>query len=226
MKISMKHFTGVLTITAVMASGVCAVPARSQSPVPVDAVAKRVSLNFQNAPVQTVLKTLFGGVGFNNSIDQNVVGTVTIDVRDVSFPVALRSLLRAANPPLAYDISDNIYHIYVKSVAVPDAVPVSAQAQTAARVVTEGYHGYPLKISSYDAAFIGSLFGRNTMTVPPNLVYPTGGSGSSSTSGSQGGSAGGGQGGFGGGQGNQGGQGGGRGGRGGGRRGGGRRGGG
>ncbi len=172
--------------------------------------AKPISLTFQNAPVQAVLKTLFSSVGVNNSIDPNVQGTVNIDVRDVSFDVALRQLLRAANPPLSYDITDGVYHVSVKNSAGPDANSgqAPAPAQTTAPLA-EGYHAYRIPIDHYDAGYIASLLAKSRgglTVVMPNFVYASGGGqgggGGQRSGGSSGGFGGGGQqggGGFGGG---------------------------
>lgn len=172
---------------------------------------KPISLTFQNAPIQAVLKTLFSSVGVNNSIDPNVQGTVNIDVRDVSFDVALRQLLRAANPPLSYDITDGVYHISVKNNAGADATQQPTTPQTTAPL-PEGYHAYRIPIDHYDAAYIASLLSkaRNGLTVVmPNFVYASGGGqggGQGGGGGQRGGGGGFGGGGFGGGGGGGGGQ--------------------
>lgn len=191
---------------AALAAGACAVlmlavpTGSAQAQAAGGAVStKPISLTFQNAPIQAVLKTLFSSVGVNNSIDPNVQGTVNIDVRDVSFDVALRQLLRAANPPLSYDITDGVYHISVKNNNGPDPnTQQPAQAQSTAPL-PEGYHAYRIPIDHYDAAYIASLLSKargGLTVVMPNFVYASGGG----QGGGQGGRGGGGQGGgFGGG---------------------------
>lgn len=159
---------------------------------------KPISLTFQNAPIQSVLKTLFSSVGVNNSIDPNVAGTVNIDVRDVSFDVALRQLLRAANPPLSYDITDGVYHISVKNNAGADTGGGQQPAQTpSAAPLPEGYHAYRIPIDHYDASYIAGLLAKSRgglTVVMPNYVIGGGGQG-----GQGGGQSGQGGGGFGGG---------------------------
>lgn len=186
--------------TAALALSACAglmlaLPAeRAQAQAAGSVSTKPISLTFQNAPIQSVLKTLFSSVGVNNSIDPNVTGTVNIDVRDVSFDVALRQLLRAANPPLTYDITDGVYHISVKNNAGPDAGTGQAptQAQTTAPL-PEGYHAYRIPIDHYDAAYIAGLLSKSRgglTVVMPNYVLGGGGQGGQS-GGGQGGQSGG-----------------------------------
>lgn len=203
---SKTHAFARVSGTAALALSACAglmlaLPAqRAQAQAAGSVSTKPISLTFQNAPIQSVLKTLFSSVGVNNSIDPNVAGTVNIDVRDVSFDVALRQLLRAANPPLTYDITDGVYHISVKNNAGPDtgAGQAPAQAQTTAPL-PEGYHAYRIPIDHYDASYIAGLLSKSRgglTVVMPNYVLGGGG---------QGGQSGGGQGGQGGGFGGQGG---------------------
>lgn len=192
---------------AVLAVGTCAglmltMPAGKAQAAGASVTTKPISLTFQNAPIQSVLKTLFSSVGVNNSIDPNVQGTVNIDVRDVSFDVALRQLLRAANPPLTYDVTDGVYHVSVKNNNGPDPNASQQAAQpSAAAPLPEGYHAYRIPIDHYDAAYIASLLSKSRgglTVVMPNFVYASGGG--QSGSGQRGGGSGGGFGGGGGGQ--------------------------
>ena len=160
---------------------------------------KKVSLNLVQQPVQTALRLLFSSQGLNNSIDQDVQGYVTINVNDVSFDVALRALLNAANPPLMYDLTGNVYHISVKRdtpTVIPTQQPVNTSALTA-----EGVHAYRIPIDHYDAYIIAQIAAGagsrgGVVQVPPNYV---GGSNGQGGAGGQSGGNRGGGGGFGGG---------------------------
>ena len=60
---------------------------------------KPVTISLQNAPVQTVLRSLFKSAGKNFTIDPGVAGTVTVDVTGVPFDTALQAVLSGTNPP-------------------------------------------------------------------------------------------------------------------------------
>ena len=206
-KTAARRWTTLALAAGVCAGLVCALPigAQAQDPTTTGGVTKKISLTFQNASIVTVLKTLFSSVGINNSIDQSVTGTVTIDVRDVSFTTALNALLRAANPPLSYDQNDGIYHIFVKNTA-PDTTTQTTQPGPVTQTATlpEGFHAYRIPIDHYDAAYIASLLakkGTGVTVVTPNFVYASSGGGGAGGGGGRGGGGGfggGGGGGFGG----------------------------
>jgi hypothetical protein len=75
---------------------------------------KKVTLNLENADIRYGLKLLFQAVGANYSIDQNVQGAVSVSLTNVSFRVALDSLLRAASMPLTYRQENGVYTISPK----------------------------------------------------------------------------------------------------------------
>ena len=199
----MKKYTAasLLVAGAAFASCLCGTPAQAQN-APSSGITKPISLTFQNAPIQSVLKALFSSVGANNSIDADVAGNVNIDVKDVTFDVALRQLLNSVNPPLKSDYQDGIYRI---SVRLPQAVQTTdgtVQPVTPVQTPSDAVHAYKIPIDHYDAFYIASLISRSakgTVTqILPNFVYATAGKGSTGGgAGSTGGAGGGG--GFGGG---------------------------
>jgi len=73
-----------------------------------------VTLNFESGDINAVLKTLFNDIGANFSIDPDVHGTVTISMSNVGFLAALRSVMRANNPPLTFEYVDGVYHVRLK----------------------------------------------------------------------------------------------------------------
>ena len=165
---------------------------------PASGITKPISLTFQNAPIQSVLKALFSSVGVNNSIDQNVAGTVNIDVKDVTFDVALRQLLNSVNPPLKLDIQDGIYRV---SVRPPDApitqTPVDPNGGgTPPPSAVDTIRRYTIKIDHFDVIYMANLLKTARATGQVIPVYPTfnGGAGT----GANGSGAGGAGGGFGG----------------------------
>lgn len=189
----------VAALAATVATGalIAARPARAQDDtLPGVDTTKKISLTFTNAPIDTVLKTLFASEGLNYTIDQDVQGNVSVDINNVSFDTALHSLLRATNPPLTYDIeAGNIYHIKVKQVeAVAGPTQVDTGDDTTASDVTGDtqYNLYRIPIDRYDASYIATLLGNSATIVnvgPNNVVGARGGGG---TAGGAGGGIGGG----------------------------------
>jgi hypothetical protein len=170
----------VAALAAMAASGALLVarPALAQdNALPGVDTTKKISLTFTNAPIQTVLKTLFASEGLNYTIDQEVQGSVSVDINNVSFDTALHSLLRATNPPLTYDIeAGNIYHIKVKQEAAavgPTQVGTYESTSSDAGGDVQ-YNLYKIPIDRYDASVIAMILNTyNTpgiSTVGPNTV--------------------------------------------------------
>ncbi|MGC8782856.1 MAG: STN domain-containing protein [Armatimonadota bacterium] len=75
----------------------------------------RITLNLESASIADALKLLFRSVGYNYTLDESVVGGyVTVSLKDVTFETALRTILRAANPPLTYRVDGGVYIITPK----------------------------------------------------------------------------------------------------------------
>jgi hypothetical protein len=76
---------------------------------------KPVTVTVNQAPVKTVLETLFKSVGASYSFDQGVGGDITVSLNNIAFDVALKQVLRAANPPLTFSIQDGVYNVKPKA---------------------------------------------------------------------------------------------------------------
>jgi type II secretory pathway component HofQ len=92
-----------------------------------------VNITLNQAPVRTALDTLFKSASLNYTIDPSVNGLVTVSLRAIPFDVALRSILRSADPPLAYTITDGVYNVHprVQQVEITSGTqPVVTAAST------------------------------------------------------------------------------------------------
>jgi len=116
------RFTAALVITAA-ALGAIAAPALAQAPAASqsggqsqDINSKRVTLNLDNADIRYALKLLFTNAGANYTLDQAVQGTVTADLKDVSFRTALESMLRSVQTQsqLTYRVENGVYSVGIK----------------------------------------------------------------------------------------------------------------
>ena len=82
---------------------------------------QRITLVLKDTPIRAALESLFRGTGLNYVVDQNVQGNVSsVSLRDVSFDVALRMLLRSVDPPLVYRKDGDVYLVSVKKEAPPE----------------------------------------------------------------------------------------------------------
>jgi hypothetical protein len=122
---------------------------------------KLISLNFQNAPVTMVLKTLFATAQADYRIDPDVQGSVNIALNDVPFVSALHSLLRSANPPLTFDYADGVYEVKVKhsvpaaTVAAVDSTSGGMTADSNSEdTTTDDRRWYKLPIDHADVTLI------------------------------------------------------------------------
>lgn len=148
--------------------------------------AQTVTFTVDQAPIQSVLRTLFAGRSY--SVDPSVQGTVSVNLQNVSFDVALRSVLRASNPPLTMDMLGGAYAIKVKPADTP-ALPAPA---TRTASVPDAVRLYRVPVDSYDAYYLATLMqqSRGLQIVQPNYVNPgaaAGGTGSNNRRGNNGG---------------------------------------
>lgn len=148
---------------------------------------QRVTLNFSNAPIQTVLRTLFKSTGKNFAIDPAVHGMVNVNLADVSFDTALRTLLAATNPPLASDVQNGIYHI-TRKIVTPPVITAARPARPTAPEKKEALNSYSIPVDSYDAGILASMLNprASVQIIPPNYVNPGGTTGANGRGGNNG----------------------------------------
>ena len=218
-----------LLIGALVGGSLAHAPVRAQQaaamPGDTTSAAKSVTLNLQNVPVQTALRTLFDRAGVSSYvIDPDVQGCANVQVSDVPLTLALRQLLHSVQAPLDFTAGNGAYHVTLRQ-AAPSAQgspPLAGTGSRPTRVAladggnvgkdTGGARGvnatgqslrfYPIPVNRYDAYYIAALLGaQGVVKVDVNGVLP---SAFGTASGGQGGGQGGfgtGQNGFGGGQG-------------------------
>jgi len=178
---------------------------------------KNVTLTLDNAPIDSVLKILFKNTGISVSIPTTVAGFVTVDLHNVPFDAALRTVLRAVTPPLTYTVEDGIYTFKAKgtddnTTPNPNAPPAAQQPATqptpdfGAPTPSAGGPATGITLSEFeviklnyaDATNIAGVFGpiQNEPGQMPNLIIPP--TSNLDPSGGKGGAGGGASGGFGG----------------------------
>jgi hypothetical protein len=153
---------------------------------------KPISLNFENAPIQNVLKAIFGSVGANYSVDPSVQGNVNIQMNNVGFDAALQSLLHSMNPPLTYDYDQpsNTYHVRPREEAAPVTTPTPVVATPAASDDTSSDEKtyYHIPIDRMDVAvLIRVLTDKNPVIVVPSVQPPANAGGARGGAGATGG---------------------------------------
>jgi type II secretory pathway component GspD/PulD (secretin) len=80
---------------------------------------RKVTIEFNSADLRTALASLFKSVDVNYVIENDVEGTVTASLKDVTFEVALKHLLKSAGmaQSLTYRIEDSVYRIATRPAA-------------------------------------------------------------------------------------------------------------
>jgi hypothetical protein len=190
---------GAVLLVSAGIIGTAVRPVRAQdataSPADTD---KKISLTVTQAPIQNVLKTLFGSEGVNYTIDQDVQGNVTVDINKVTFDTALHALLRSTNPPLTYDINGGIYHVKVKPVESGTPGLPLGTPDPGATPTDQTFIFSKIPVDRYDAGYIAQLVNAilgssgGVVTVGPNDVGGGGGTGGGGGGGFGGGNTGGG----------------------------------
>lgn len=99
----------------------------------VTGTSESVTMNLRNAPIRQALEQLFGLANVEYNLDDTVQGTATLQVSGVSFDVALRNLIRQANPPLTYSRESNVFQVRPRVFASPASMPASPSPSALAR---------------------------------------------------------------------------------------------
>lgn len=78
--------------------------------------AKTIDLDLNNAPIRQALNVLFQGAGLNYTVDPEISGYVTVNLRAVSFETALKAVLKSTSPPLVAvkDPDTGVYYVKIK----------------------------------------------------------------------------------------------------------------
>jgi hypothetical protein len=152
----------------------------------------RVTLNLESASIVDALKLLFRATGYNYTLDESVVqGYVTVSLKDVSFETALRTVLRAANPPLTYRVDGGVYIISPRVETFESSLPEQQlEEPSRPQVRTE-----KITLQHLDSLAIAQIVGGGAVSLNQSGWTYSGGGGY----GGFGGGFGGGYGGFGGG---------------------------
>ena len=156
------------------------------------------SLELEQADVREALRALFKNVSVSYSIAPEVQGSVTANMRNVSFQTALQNVLRQVDA--TYRVEGGVYEIIKRTDTVGPAV--SSGGPTPSNVSTKILRR--IKIHSADPQFIalmiGAKIGSQSYTVAPEMSTITKTSSNSSLGGgTSGGGSTSGTGGFGGG---------------------------
>jgi hypothetical protein len=123
-----------------------------------DLKSEKIDLELTGAPIDSALKTLFSGKGLNYVLDQDVSGTVKdLSLKDVTFEIALKALLRSVSPPLVYRKDGDVYLISVKKEPPPETAapptgettyveePQTSEDVTIEKIVLNFVDAYDLK---------------------------------------------------------------------------------
>jgi hypothetical protein len=176
-----------LVLVGVTVSAVAQEPASGGGP--------KVTLNLESASIADALKLLFRATGYNYTLDESVVqGYVTVSLKDVTFETALRTVLRAANPPLTYRVDGGVYIISPKVETYESSLPEQQVEEPAQpQVRTE-----KITLQHLDSLAVAQILGGGAVSLnQTGWTYSSGGYGGGY--GGFGGGFGGGYGGFGGG---------------------------
>ena len=164
---------------------------------------KTVTLRLDRAPIRAALEALFQGRGVNYTISPAVHGVVTATLQDVPFDVALRTLLRADNPPLTYSILDGIYQIKPRNTTYDRPAVTRSSSPTKSKTNDANSRVVRVPLEYGNAALLMQYALGGGRVIPPSSGLPQNGSrGNGSRMGGFGGRGfGGGMSGFGGGRG-------------------------
>jgi len=123
---------------------------------------KKVTLNLENADIRYALQLLFKSAGVNYSLDQQVGGTVTVSLTDVSFRTALESILRStqSTSPLTYRVEDGVYIISPKQEQTTETSQNSQEENTTTQ---PKYRFVKIPLNYADVFDMASAFGGSVI---------------------------------------------------------------
>ena len=100
----------------------CVCPAMGQMAGAADSeLGKLVTVQFKDVPIQNAIEVLFQGSGYSYGLGSGIQGTVTLNLNDVSFSVALSSLLKVAG--LTVQKINGVYMISLQQENIAEMTP-------------------------------------------------------------------------------------------------------
>ncbi|MEN6372045.1 MAG: hypothetical protein ABFD64_08535 [Armatimonadota bacterium] len=181
----------LIAMAVIFIVGILAISASAQSD---DKNQPRITIELKDTPIRSALDTLFRGRGLSYSIGANVGGNVgSLSLRDVTFDVALKMLLKAVEPPLVYRKDGDVYVITVKS-DQPDTstfTPPTADINPPDTTEAEDVKMEKISLSFVDAYDLKAIIEGQNTSRSSNGSNGSNGSWGSGSSGNWGGSSGG-----------------------------------
>lgn len=152
-----------LATLVVLGASAVAAPIRAQeqgSTKYQDVNNKRVTLTLENADIRFALKLLFQAAGVNYTIDQSVQGSVTVNLTDVPFRVALESTLKNSAFPLTYRVEGGVYSVQPRIIEEAK----TATADDAKEPDTPKQRTVKLHVNFADASDIATALGGSIIS--------------------------------------------------------------
>jgi hypothetical protein len=160
-QVTINHRLGIVAAAAVLLAVGAPRPAIAQSGSAGSEInTKKVTLNLENADIRYGLKLLFQAAGANYSIDQNVQGAVSVSLNDVSFRVALESLLKSASTPLTYRVEEGVYLIAPKR---EDRTLIDRDEEEIIPKTSGPKPVYKIRLNFIDAIDLANAFGGGVL---------------------------------------------------------------
>jgi type II secretory pathway component GspD/PulD (secretin) len=105
------HANTTVPITYRMDKGVYQVLPILDPRVQADICKDPISIAYESSDLRYALKYLFNMIHANYTLDQHVVGTVSLTLRDVPFRDAIDQILKASGVPLTWRMEDRVYNV-------------------------------------------------------------------------------------------------------------------
>jgi len=122
-----------------------------------------VSIQFERVDVRDALRQLFKTVGVSYSITPEVQGTVTVDLKNISFEQGLQNVLRQVDA--TYRVQGGVYEVTLRNQQpgdpivigepIPDKPGSSSAIAIGGKYVFIVYNGYAYKLDKDDMHVVG-----------------------------------------------------------------------
>lgn len=125
-----------------------------------DILAKRVSVDVENADLASVLKTLMKSAGANYTLDNSLRAvSITAHLNNLRLDITLAILLRSSTPAAMYKVEEGVYRFLLKP-ETPDPTPLETNTPADDPNTSRGVkHIHVVRVNFIDAAEVARLLG-------------------------------------------------------------------